>query len=451
MRAYSAKSVFLFALWAVCQPDACIANSKAIVGLLPKAAKALKVDGKLDDWEGAFVTPVHVGHPDFATTRGGHILFLWDEEHLYIGLRCIDRTPNHSQIQIANGDAVELFLDTRRGDEFGTADYTPGTLHMFWTPFTGSDIKPRLQVRNLPALKDIKLDGAVVAAEKNAKGYNAEFKLPWANIPPFAAEAGAVISIDCALCSSDGAGRVDRTFVYSSPAAATTPSVFGQVLLVDKIEPADIEPLGRALLPLSLTKSANYDWLYGAVGVSPTIDKNVVRLEGKIVDESGKVWKTSVARKQAIEGTDFNLWWHRWELHDVPKGTYLLELAALDKDGKVITQRKEKLLHADSSPAKRRERVAPPKKSDEPPPAIDEERLSPKKSDKPAPTKAQEDEKPPPAKKEEESESKENKDEKPSSAKKDDEPSPSKGNDKPEPVKKAEKLPPPKEGGEPDS
>src|SRR5207253_1069382 len=35
---------------------------------------------------GAFVTPVPVGHPDFAN-RGGQFLFLWDEQNLYIGLR----------------------------------------------------------------------------------------------------------------------------------------------------------------------------------------------------------------------------------------------------------------------------------------------------------------------------------------------------------------------------
>src|SRR5262245_54757665 len=41
------------------------AQEKAVVGLIPKASKPLALDGKLTGWDGAFVTPVHVGHPDF--------------------------------------------------------------------------------------------------------------------------------------------------------------------------------------------------------------------------------------------------------------------------------------------------------------------------------------------------------------------------------------------------
>ena len=148
------------------------------------------MDGKLDDWDGAFVTPVHVGHPDFAN-RGGEFLYLWDDENLYIGLRCLDQKPAHvGSDAIWNGDAVEFYLDTRRGDKLGAAQFGPGTLHMFWTPFTKTEIKPRLAVRDLPAFKDFKLQGAEVAAEKTPWGWTAEFKLPWANFPDFKAKAG---------------------------------------------------------------------------------------------------------------------------------------------------------------------------------------------------------------------------------------------------------------------
>ena len=41
-----------------------------VVGLIPRAVGPVQLDGKLDEWKGAFVTPVHVGHPDFAN-RGG--------------------------------------------------------------------------------------------------------------------------------------------------------------------------------------------------------------------------------------------------------------------------------------------------------------------------------------------------------------------------------------------
>jgi hypothetical protein len=323
------------------------AQEKPLVGLIPKASKPIKMDGKLDDWDGAFVTPVHVGHPEFAN-RGGQFLYLWNEKNLYIGLRCLDEKPAHigPDNQIWNGDAVEFYLDTRRGEKLGAKEFGPGTLHCFYTPFTKTEIKPRIKVRDLPAFKDFRLQGAEVAAEKTPWGWAAEFKLPWANSPDFKAKAGEIIGIDCELCSSDGGQRVDRTFVYSGPAAVGSPSAFGRVKLVDKIEADDLKPLGRALLPMALTKSANYGWLYRSVGISPTIEKTVTKIEGKIVDVDGKVRKTAAGTREKRDGVAI-LWRGSWELFDVPPGAYTLELTALDKEGKVVTSRTEKLLHGD--------------------------------------------------------------------------------------------------------
>jgi hypothetical protein len=98
------------------------------------------------------------------------------------------------------------------------------------------------------------------------------------------------------------------------------------------------------LLPLALTKSANYDWLYGTICISPTIEKGVAKLEGKILDEAGKVRKTTTGGRKTVDG-GFVLWTGSWESFDLPAGTYTVELTASDKEGKVITSRSEKLLH----------------------------------------------------------------------------------------------------------
>jgi hypothetical protein len=330
------------------------AEEKPVVGLIPKAQKPIKMDGKLDAWDGAFVTPVHVGHPEFAN-RGGQFLYLWDDNNLYIGLRCLDQKPAHvgTDQQIWNGDAVEFYLDTRRSDQLGAAAFGPGTLHMFWTPFTKTEIKPRLAVRDLPAFRDFKLQGAEVAAEKTPWGWTAEFKLPWSNFPDFKPKAGEVIGIDCELCSSDGGPRVDRTFVYASPAAVATPSAFGRVKLVDGIDSEGLQPLGRALLPLSLTKSANYDWLYGTVCLSPTIERKVAKIEGKVLSGDGKVRKTTAGTRKALEGSGFVLWTGSWELFDVQPGVYTVEVTALDKDGREVTSRKDLFLHENPPSPKR--------------------------------------------------------------------------------------------------
>jgi hypothetical protein len=340
----------IVALWCAVIASPASAQEKPVVGRIPKAHKAIPLDGKLTGWDGAFVTPVHVGHPDFAN-RGGQFLFLWDEKNLYVGLRCLDQKPAHvgPDNQIWNGDAVEFYLDTRRGAKLGAAAFGPGTLHMFYTAFTKAEVKPRLQVRDLPAFKDFKLQGAEVAAARTPWGYTAELKLPWANFPDFAARAGEVIGIDCELCSGDGGLRADRTFVYSGPAAVGSPSAFGRVQLVDRMEASALKSLGRALLPLSLTRSINYPWLYGTVCVSPSIEGSVARLEGRLLDAAGKVRKTSTGNKKALAG-GFTLWTGSWEMFDLPAGVYTLEVVASDKAGGVITSRREKVLHGDPSP-----------------------------------------------------------------------------------------------------
>ena len=328
------------------------AEDKPVVGLIPKARKPIPMDGQLTGWDGAFVTPVHVGHPDFAN-RGGQFLYLWDEKNLYIGLRCLDRKPAHvgPDGQVWNGDAVEFYLDTRRDDKLGAPAFGPGTLHMFFTPFTKTDLEPRFAVRDLPEFKGLKLRGAEVAGAKTPWGYTAEFKLPWANFPEFAAEAGRVVGIECELCSSDGGPRVDRTFVYTGPAAVGSPAAFGRVQLVDAIDAGSLKPLGRALLPLALTRSTNYAWLYGTVCVSPTIEGSVAKLEGRLVDAAGKVRKSSAGARTTRDG-GFTLWTGSWELFDLPPGVYTLELVATDKAGGVITSRSEKVLHGNPSVAK---------------------------------------------------------------------------------------------------
>jgi hypothetical protein len=136
-------------------------------------------------------------------------------------------------------------------------------------------------------------------------------------------------------------GRSSKIFVTLSPICS--PSAFGRVQLVDKIDASALKPFGRALLPLSLTRSTNYAWLYGTVCVSPTIAKSIAKLEGKLVDADGKVRKNSTGSKKAQKG--FALWTGSWEMFDLPPGVYTLELTATDKTGMVITSRREKVLH----------------------------------------------------------------------------------------------------------
>src|SRR5262245_37239010 len=87
----------LFLLCTLCA----FADDKPVVGLIPKAQHPIVMDGKLDEWEGAFVTPLNATHPDLKN-RATHIYYLWDNDALYVGVRALDTNPTH----ISNENAL---------------------------------------------------------------------------------------------------------------------------------------------------------------------------------------------------------------------------------------------------------------------------------------------------------------------------------------------------------
>src|SRR5580658_1292532 len=106
-------SALLF-LMVLLMTRAALADDRPAVGLIPMAQQPIVMDGKLDSWTGAFVTPLNATHPDFFN-RATHIYYLWDDQALYIGVRALDTNPTHisGDNALYDGDAVEFYLDTR--------------------------------------------------------------------------------------------------------------------------------------------------------------------------------------------------------------------------------------------------------------------------------------------------------------------------------------------------
>ena len=90
--------------------------AKGVRGLVTRASAGVNMDGRLDEWAGAFCTPVHYNHGNLAN-RGAQFFYLWDDQALYIGLRALDqkRANPGKERAVFNGDAVEFYLDTRSG------------------------------------------------------------------------------------------------------------------------------------------------------------------------------------------------------------------------------------------------------------------------------------------------------------------------------------------------
>ena len=322
-----------------------LADDRPIVGLIPKAQMPVVMDGRLDAWQGAFVTPLNATHPDF-NNRATHIYYLWDNEALYVGVRALDTNPTHISPDAAlyDGDAVEFYFDARQGDDLGKPDWAPGTLHAFFTAVTGNEIKPRFHVRDLPAFAGLTLKGVEMAARRTANGYTMQFKLPWANFPGVTPRPGLPIGIDIEMGSADGGHRVHRTFGYSSPTSVGTPSTLGRVLLVDRIDTTALKPYSRALFPFDAQVPGNYGRIYGVACLSPTVSGVVTKVEARLLDSTGAVRKQAENAAVSTVADLWSIWRGEWETYDLPAGTYTLVLTARDAQNNVVVERSRHVL-----------------------------------------------------------------------------------------------------------
>jgi len=225
--------------------------ARGVRGLATKAPGAVAVDGKLTEWAGAFVTPVHYSHVNLED-RAAQFLYMWDDRALYIGLRALDRHRANlgEKGSLWNGDAVEFYLDTRPGGALRGKDWSDGAIHLFYTPFEGRALKPRWEMRPGIATSGTVLQGVEIAATEHEWGYEVEFAIPWANFPQFTPKAEALLAIDAELCSGDGAGRTDRTFAYGSPLSVQQPASLGLIELVEADHPSYLLTVGASACPM---------------------------------------------------------------------------------------------------------------------------------------------------------------------------------------------------------
>jgi cellulose/xylan binding protein with CBM9 domain len=251
-----------------------------VKGLISRADKPVVMDGKLDEWAGAFATPVNFGHADWTDRAVWH--YLWDDRNLYIGLQCLDTALfNAAPGPIYNGDGVEFYLDVRDEKMLGSPQWGPGTVHLFFTAASNGEVKPRIQIRpGIAAFAGMSTEGMEAAAAKTPQGYTVEFRLPWSKFPDFKPAPGREIGIDCELCSSDGAARVDRCWVYSGVAAVGSPAVLGRVRLVNSWGPDEAAQCSEVLFPSFIARSSPLGepaTLF--LGISPALAPLVRRVE----------------------------------------------------------------------------------------------------------------------------------------------------------------------------
>jgi hypothetical protein len=322
--------------------EAAIPLARGVRGLVTRAPARVVVDGSLREWENAFCTPVQYNHRD-PDNRAGQFFYLWDDEALYVGLRCLDRKQsNPAELKaLYDGDGVEFYLDTRPGAELRGKDWSEGAIHFFFSPFEGRDLRPRWVMRQGIATSATVLKGVEVRGTRTDASFEVEFKLPWANFPRFKAAEGAVLALDAELCYGDGGRRIDRTFAYGSPLSVTQPASLGKVQLVKTFDPEYFEAVGPAAFPFWVETPWNQPErgaVRAVVAVPPAFVPIVGLVEVRIHDTDGKVVKTIPARVEPFgpEGLGFARAEARWSVDDYAPGSYLATARITARTGKTI-------------------------------------------------------------------------------------------------------------------
>ena len=335
--------------WTVCCLTCCAAvagSARAadlqpgVRGLATKAPADMKIDGDLSEFRGAFCTPVNYFHPQVGE-RAAQFFYMWDETAFYAGLRTLD-TKQFNQApddRLWEGDGVEWYFDTRRGEKFRGLDWGKGAVHCYWTGHNKAEVSPRFCLRPgyLDAIEKI---GVQVAAKKTDIGAEVEFKLPWANFPNFKAAEGEVIALDAELCYSDGGPRVDRIFAYGSPLCVQQPAGQGMVQLVEKLEPAHWKQCGATMMPMRCDTPWNQPTkalVTGKIAVPPDHADEVGKVVFRVSDLEGKTLGEYAGTVQAIHaGGRFQLAEAQWPSDVAVPGLHTLVAIVFDKSDKEL-------------------------------------------------------------------------------------------------------------------
>lgn len=315
---------------------------KGVRGLATRASGGVTMDGKLSEWATAYCTPVHYNHARL-NERAAQFFYQWDEDALYIGLRCLDtkRANPGQEGAVYDGDAVEFYLDTRSGPSLRSKDWSDGAVHLFYSPFVKADLSPRWVMRQGIATSDVRLLGVQVAATVQSWGYECEFKLPWNNFPKFKPTLGATVALDAELCSGDGANRTDRTFAYGSPLSVQQPASLGLVELVEVFDPVYFAAAGPAAFPMWVDtpwSQVNRAECRAVIGIPPAFVEVVGPVDIRLHDADGRIVKTIKAQVEPF-GPDemgFSRAVATWPIDEFAPNTYFASGRIAARTGKVL-------------------------------------------------------------------------------------------------------------------
>ncbi len=298
----------------------------------------MKIDGDLAEFKDAFCTPVGYFMTD-VKNRPAQFFYMWDDEAFYCGLRTLDQKQANpaADNRLWEGDGVEWYFDTRRGENFRAREWGPGAVHMYWTAYKNDKLQPRWCLRP-DMLQAIPGTGVEVAARKTSYGAETEFKLPWANFPDFKPALDEVIALDAELCYSDGKGRVERTFAYGSPLSVQQPASQAPIQLVERLQPEHWKQCGAVMFPIRCDTAwtqPTKPQVTGHLVIPPNVREQVSKVVFRLLDTQGEQTADYEAVVQPVEAEGgFYRAAAVWPSDLVAPGHYLLTAIIYDREAK---------------------------------------------------------------------------------------------------------------------
>jgi hypothetical protein len=325
--------------------------ASGVRGLATRAPKAMKIDGDLSEFKGAFCTPVEYFNSDLRN-RAAQFFYMWDEEAFYAGLRTLDMKPANfaPDDRLWEGDGVEWYFDTRQSADFrGQAwptNMSAGAVHCYWVGLTGTNVQARFCLR--PGfLKAIPKIGVEVGSRRTKSGMEVEFKLPWTNFPGFKASLNTVIALDAELCYSDGDAdarrwRVARSFAYGSPLSVQQPASLGIIQLVEKLEPKYWKACGPVMMPAR----CDTPWTQNGkpqvtayMAVPPHHGDQIGKVVFRVLGLDGSTLGDYPGRIETFQAEgNFQRALAQWPNERAAPGTYHLLGIVYDKSGQELTR-----------------------------------------------------------------------------------------------------------------
>ena len=322
------------------------ANGQAATALapravVPRAEAPVRIDGRLEEYDRAFCTPVEYFNPN-RKNRPGQIFYLWDDDAFYVGVRTLDEHPYTPEELFWTGDAVEWYFDARRGDAFLSRAWTAGAVHCFFAGVRQDKLEPRFVLRPGQETAIPKV-GVRVAATRTAHGLEYEFKLPWSNFPDFHPASGQIIGLDAELSYSDGGARTYRSFAFGGPLSVEQPANLAAAELVDRIEPRHWKNSGPAMMPIRIDVPWQQDAaprVEARIAIPPPARDVVGRIDFELRSlDDEPLGRYEAAEEEFLDDDgQFLVRTARWPLAVAPAGGYQVRAVAFDRSGTELTR-----------------------------------------------------------------------------------------------------------------